>query len=291
MKKNNNKLDQFYTNPLICNHLVEVVKKLIPNQLDHEILEPSAGTGNFIDALIDIAKVKRRHIIAYDIEPKADNIEKKDYLKENIIFSDKRFVIGNPPFGYRGKLALEFLNKALSEANYVAMILPNIFQRYSIQKQVNKNAKLIYVETLGDDSFIVNDRKYDVKCVFQIWTIENTSDSDMRIKEAPAIRHQDFKTFIHNNTENTLKYFDKSKYKWDFAVHRQGYYDYNLKITNPKKLIKNRQYFFVKVINDQAWDIINKIDFKKLSKSNTQVYGFSTTDFVEEYKRLKGEKF
>ncbi|WP_205852848.1 hypothetical protein [Mycoplasma phocoeninasale] len=290
MKKNNdNKLDQFYTNPIVCDRIVEIVRQQIPSQLEHEILEPSAGTGNFINALEKIG-IDKSVITAYDIEPKSSNIIKKDYLAEKIAFSDNRFIIGNPPFGYRGKLALEFLNKGLTEANYVAMILPNIFQRYSVQKKVNQNAKLICNIRLSDNSFIVNDKEYDVKCVFQIWTIKSTYAPDLRIKSQISIRHEDFKTFIHNNTKTTLKYFDKSKYHWDFAVHRQGYYDYNIKITDPKKLVENRQYFFIKILNEKAREIINRIDFEKLSKSNTQVYGFSTTDFVEEYKRLKGEK-
>ncbi len=67
---------------------------------------------------------------------------------------------------------------------------------------------------------------------------------DERIIAPPKIRHNDFITYIHNNTPHTLKYFNKEKYQWDFAVVRQGFYDYNEKITNANLLIKNRQYFF-----------------------------------------------
>ncbi|MBN4089619.1 hypothetical protein OF364_02880 [Mycoplasma enhydrae] len=283
------KLDQFYTNPIICNSLIEIVQSLIPSQLQNEILEPSAGTGNFIDALVS-SGVKPTKILAYDIDPKSHEIIKQDYLNVHIPFSENRFIIGNPPFGHRGKTALEFLNKGLTEANYVAMIFPNIFKRYSIQKKVLPEAKLIFSLNLLEKSFILNDKQYGVKCVFQIWTTKNTYAKNIRIKNKPVIRHEDFQTFIYNNTPQTLKYFEKSIYKWDFAVHRQGYYDYNLKIVDPKDLKTNRQYFFVKILNNEARKIINKINFEKLSKNNTQVYGFSTSDFVEEYMKLKGEK-
>ena len=282
-------LDQFYTNPLVSDELVKIIKTLLPNEFNKNFLEPSAGTGNFINSLIKM-NVKWSKIKAYDLDPKAKFIIKKNYLKIKSKFSNKRIIIGNPPFGKRGKKALEFLNKALLEAPYVAMILPNIFNRYSIQKNILKNTKLIYKKSLNENSFILNDKEYRVKCVFQIWTNDKTFAPNLRIKEPPQIRHTDFQTWIHNNTEQTLKYFNKNEYKWDFVVHRQGYYNYDKKITNSKNLIKNRQYFFIKAKNKKVLDIIKKIDFKKLSRTNTQIYGFSTSDFVAEYKKIKGEK-
>ncbi len=284
-------LDQFYTNPLVSDELVSIVSKMLPEEITKNIVEPSAGTGSFIESLNKIG-VNDSKIKGYDLEPKGrKNIYKKNYLTFKRNHSKKRFIIGNPPFGKRGKLALEFLNKCLCESNYVAMILPNIFNRYSMHKKVNSNARLIYSKSLKENSFILNGREYDVKCVFQIWTTVITFAKDLRIKAPPQIRHNDFTTWIHNNTKNTLKYFDKEKYGWDIAVHRQGYYDYSKIITNPKELISNRQYFFIKYNNDEAIKIIKKIDFRKLSLTNTQVHGFSTSDFVKEYKNLKGEKW
>ncbi len=168
------------------------------------------------------------------------------------------------------------------------MILPNIFNRYSVQKNIHKSAKLILSKYLQENSFISNDKEYKVKCVFQIWTTE-PSFINKRILVPPEIRHEDFQTWIHNNTKATLKYFDKEKYGWDFAVHRQGFYNFSEKIMDPNQLIINRQYFFVKAKNKKVMKIINKINFDKLSKTNTQVPGFSTSDFLKEYKKKAGE--
>ncbi len=283
---NSKKLDQFYTNPFISDKLVLIIKNLLPSQFKKNFLEPSAGTGNFINS-IKKAGVIDKKITAYDIDPKIKNIHKKDYLKEKIKFSNDRIIIGNPPFGKRGRLALEFLNKGLMESPFVAMILPNIFNRYSVQKNINQKAKLIYSKKIPENAFILNDKEYGVKCVFQIWTTELTYADDLRIKTPPAIRHEDFQTWIHNNTKATLKYFNQNLYQWDFAVHRQGYYNYNELITNPRNLVKNRQYFFIKAKNKKVLETIKKIDFDHLSKTNTQVYGFSTSDFVREYKKIK----
>lgn len=292
MKSNN--LDQFYTNQLVSDSLVKKTFELLPSIKNYNFLEPAAGTGNFIESLINNG-IDKNNIFAFDIDPKPKTdikniIKKNDYLKKKIKIKNL-VAIGNPPFGKRGELALIFLNKSLKEADIVAMIFPNIFNRYSIQSKINLNAKLIYSLQLQEKSFILNNKIYGVKCVFQIWTKNIFPDAEnLRIKEKPLIKHNDFDTWIHNNTSKTLKYFDKKKYKWDFAVVRQGYYDYSKKIKNPDHLIQNRQYFFVKYKNKIAKDIIKQISFVKLSKTNTQILGFSTSDFVKEYQLIKGKQ-
>jgi len=71
---------------------------------------------------------------------------------------------------------------------------------------------------------------------FQVWTKRKTAQKDLRIKEKPITKHPDFEMYLHNNTQSTLKYFQKDKYQWDFAVVRQGFYDYAQKIKSTAKL-------------------------------------------------------
>ncbi|WP_326495114.1 hypothetical protein [Mycoplasmopsis felis] len=52
------------------------------------------------------------------------------------------------------------------------MILPNTFNRYSVQSKINPNSKLIYTENRTKNSFIVNDREYSVNCVFKYGPIK-----------------------------------------------------------------------------------------------------------------------
>ncbi|GAB0044423.1 hypothetical protein Yangon202_07600 [Helicobacter pylori] len=257
-------LDAFYTHPKIARFCLDLLKDLINQNLGLDLsafhfLEPSAGSGSFVDALKGLGIAD---CLALDIAPKAQGIQKKDYLLELIEFDKKRVIVGNPPFGHRGKLALDFLNKSLNEAPIVAFILPNLFKRYSIQKRIDKRAKLVLNADLEKNAFIFNERPYDVKCVFQIYMHKNIALNlkDERIIAPPKIRHNDFITYIHNNTPHTLKYFNKEKYQWDFAVVRQGFYDYNEKITNANLLIKNRQYFFIKAHSKEALRIIHKSD-------------------------------
>jgi hypothetical protein len=130
--------------------------------------------------------------------------------------------------------------------------------------------------------------------VAQIW-VANVPKFDnfenIRLREPLDNRHPHFKTWTYNNTKGTYKYFDKQKYKWDFAVVRQGYYDYSELITDPKLLKTNRQYLFVKIKNPIAKKIFKLLDFTELSNSNTSVKGFSNTDLVAKYTELCNKEF
>ncbi|GHR71003.1 type II methylase [Helicobacter pylori] len=157
-------LDAFYTHPKIARFCLDLLKDLINQNLGLDLnafhfLEPSAGSGSFVGALKGLGIAD---CLALDIAPKAQGIQKKDYLLELIEFNKKYIIIGNPPFGHRGKLALNFLNKSLNEAPIVAFILPNLFKRYSIQKHIDKRAKLVLNADLEKNAFIFNERPYDV---------------------------------------------------------------------------------------------------------------------------------
>lgn len=249
------------------------------------------GSGNFVNSLLKY-DIKLSQIKTYDIDTSnyhLSNIVKGDFLKIPLPYCKNRFAISNVPYGKRGRLAIQFLNKSLKENDIVCFILPKIFTRYSVQKQIDPEAKLIYECEVEKNAFLVNNREYHVNSVFQIWINSNKSTyaNDLRLTEPKPNKHPDFTTYIHNNTKSTLKYFDKKKYKWDFAVHRQGYYDYNNRITREKQLIKNRQYVFIKYDSLISKKILGMIDFQSLADSNTTIKGFSLTDLVEEYTLLK----
>ncbi len=273
-----NKLDKFYTQDKVAKYCVSIVERLYG--LDYLMIEPSAGDGVFLKYL--------NNYIAYDIDPKNDNIIKLDYLKENLnlLNKEKNIVIGNPPFGKKAKLAIDFINKSFNYSNIVAFILPIQFLKYSAQKNINKNAKLIFSELLDPNSFRVNDKEYSVRCCFQIWTLNNDSNINLRIINPPQINHPDFEMWQYNNTETASKYFNKELYQWDFAVPRQGYKDYTVKETNPDNMDRKTQWIFFKANNDIILERLKKIDFDKLSKNNTSTPGFGKADVVKEYMSL-----
>lgn len=298
-KDSNNKskqLDKFYTIPEVVNGVISFLLALFEkNRMDIKnftFMEPCAGSGAFIDGLR--LMIPDAEYIAFDINPERSDIEQADFLKLPPIFSQNRITIGNPPFGYKGSLASAFINKSSEWGPIVVFVLPIQFRRFNIQKKVFNNLKLIYSSTnLPKNSFILDGKPYNVNCLFQIWVDKFSGMfqkmEDLRLLEPLPNKHEDFQLYIHNNTVETLKFFDKKEYRWDFAVSRQGFYDYNQRITNPDDLKPHVQYLFVKYINPISKLVFDKMDFDKLSHANTSILGFSNTDVVAEYIKIKNE--
>lgn len=281
-----NALDQFYTKDEVALKLCEIIKAKLKDKLEfYTFLEPSAGGGAFIKALNK--SFENNEIIALDLEPKAQNIKQCDFFSY-YTNEQKIFTIGNPPFGKRADLAIRFFNHASVFSDYIAFIVPLQFEKWSVQKNLNKAFSLIYSQNLEPNSFVFNGKDYALRCCFQIWTRLKTN-TDLRLKQAPATTHKDFEMWQYNNTKEARKYFDKSRYAWDFAVVRQGFYDYTHFIIQEKELNPRVQYIFFKANNDRAMMNLKSLDFETLSKKNTIVPGFGKADVVAMYKRMFDE--
>jgi hypothetical protein len=118
LKKNTLKkaksLDQFFTSPKtvdeVLNKLDEILSSVNLSPKNYNYLEPSAGSGFFISGIEN--KFSPRKIYAYDLEPQSDNIVQADFLKTQPIYSKNNIIVGNPPFGKRAKLAIDFVNQS-----------------------------------------------------------------------------------------------------------------------------------------------------------------------------------
>ncbi len=164
--------DQFYTNEDIARYCYEkTLKILIEGMIDVEgyfFIEPSAGIGSFYNLL------PRNRRIGIDIE-KTNNAE---FLCENYLNflpdqTKKYIVIGNPPFGLRGNLALRFINHSLKFADIVAFILPPLFNSTGkgVPMKRVKGYNLVYSEKLPMDSFHYPDgTPVSIATIFQIWS-------------------------------------------------------------------------------------------------------------------------
>jgi hypothetical protein len=273
-------LDKYYTKPEVAELVWSDLKSFLSsiNKQDYLVVEPSAGDGKMID-VVDCDK------IGFDLVPESDSIIENDFLTGDIIehLSKEAVFFGNPPFGKKGRLAIDFLNKSLQYGKTVGFIIPIQFKKYSVQKQINKDAKLVFERSLPDDSFLLNDKTYKVRCVFQIWTLENVNTN---IREGkPVTTHTDFEMWQYNATEQALKYFD---YDWDFCVLRQGYGDFNIKYRkeDAENLSRKKQWIFIKAKNKNVLKKLEAIDFNKLSELNTSTRGFGKHDLVKEYTKV-----
>ena len=274
--------DKFYTKNEVAEECYNFLKNKLELSGDELFLEPTAGGGAFLDYL--------KNFEAYDILPEDPRITKMNIFD---FTSDKKdfITIGNPPFGKRSKLAIEVFNKCAEYSEVIGFILPVSFMKFGVQKELDKNFKLVDFFFLEENSFMDRDKEYDVNCVFQLWVKEGSKYDkfeNKRITKSPSTTHEDFKLWQYNATPEALKSVDED---WEFAVLRQGYGDYN-KIYYPSQREevremmtgkKKKQFFFIKPLNDKARDIVKKMDFNNLAARNTSTPGFGKGDFVSYY--------
>jgi len=271
-KKNKAKeLCQWYTKPSVAEQCTEIMCQMNFIDENTNIVEPSAGTGAFINAFIKY--VPKTQIFAYDIDPKQDDIIQNDWLENRPKMSLNTVVIGNPPYGKKGKLAIEFINKSFEVSNIVGFIVPKTLSTsWTAQKNVDENAALIYEKTLEKNSFIFNDKNVDVPSVFQIWQKRH---KNIRLTK-PETEHPDLEIKIYNKTEGAEKWLD---WNWDIAVKRnskKGEY-----ILQPKIASKETHWILIK----GNVDILKKIDWSSLN-DNKMTAGMGKADVIKAYKEV-----
>lgn len=275
-------LNLFYTKPEVAALCWEYFLKTLPSinktVSDLFFLEPSAGTGAFYKHL----PPERR--LGIDIHPKCENISKKDFFSVTDLphLPNETAIIGNPPFGKRGKLAIAFFNHAAILADIVSFIVPVNFRKYIVHKQLNESMRFISKLALQRDSFVLDSGKsYSVNTEFQIWTRLPSPHQDMRQHKSLPIRHQDFQIWQYNNTVAARKVFQNT---FDFAVPCQGWQDYSRRETDPIKCERNKQWILIKANNSDILTRLNRIDYARLAmECGTAVPGFRKGDLVKVY--------
>lgn len=176
MKDNaKNKFDEYFTKPEIAKELFDKFCQIVGQKEDLTKfcwIEPSVGNGAFFSLL------PKNNTIGIDIKPTEFDTIQSDFLGYALP-SAPFIVIGNPPFGHRGVLALEFIKHA-QNADFIAFILPMFFQslgKGSIRYRVPQHLHLLYEEVLPKNSFYTPSGKdADVHCCFQIYSKNHKSE-------------------------------------------------------------------------------------------------------------------
>ncbi|MGI9297284.1 MAG: hypothetical protein ACR2QC_05215 [Gammaproteobacteria bacterium] len=166
-----NPADAIYTKREVAADCYQTFKRVADdNGYDlrrHLFLEPSAGEGCFLQLL----PPSRR--IALDIAPRHSEIRKADFLEWSPPCKGKYAVIGNPPFGIRGAIALAFLNRAALFADIAGFILPMTFAsrgKGAAQTRV-RGMHLLHGEEMPANAFYDGKSgiEADINTVFQVW--------------------------------------------------------------------------------------------------------------------------
>ena len=168
--------DQYYTKQIVAqkcfSYLLKRLKNLGIDSNEYCFIEPSAGSGSFFDLLpenkigIDIEKQNNKKII------------RADYLEWIPSSKKKYIVIGNPPFGLRGHLALQFINHSVKFADIVAFILPQLFASdgKGVPSKRVLEYKLAYSKKIPANSFAYPDKtSISINTIFQVWTKINAN--------------------------------------------------------------------------------------------------------------------
>ena len=277
-----NPLDQFYTKPEIAatcwKHFTDTLVQLNQNPDDMFFIEPAAGNGVFYKLL------PQQRRIGIDLVPKCDDVKPQDFFQLTDLRSTPRetAIIGNPPFGKRGKLAIGFFNHAAHLADIVAFIVPVNFRKFTTHKHLDPSMRFISKLPLPREAFHLSTGKsYSVNTEFQIWTRLASTHQDMRQYKSLPIRHQDFQIWQYNNTPDALKVFQNA---FDFAVPCQGWQDYSRRETNEKLCERNKQWILLKAKNSTVLARLMEIDYERLAQEcSTAVPGFRKGDLVKTY--------
>ena len=163
--------DQFFTPASTAERCFSRVKEVMEAWGDswegYTYIEPSAGNGRFMDVLPPHSR------ICMDIDPKVPTIFTQDYLEWNPPDEGGKYVVvGNPPFGLRGQLALKFINHSNKFADYVCFILPQLFESdgKGVPRKRVEGLNLIHSEKLTTDFEDPGGSKIKVECIFQVWS-------------------------------------------------------------------------------------------------------------------------
>jgi len=128
--------DKFYTKI----NIVQDLLKHIDFDLFDLVIEPSAGNGSFSN------NIKHNNILSFDINPENENITKMNwfYFDCSKYNYEKCIVVGNPPFGVQGDLAIKFMIKCSEiNVNTIAFILPKSFKKHTLQNRIPLNYHLV----------------------------------------------------------------------------------------------------------------------------------------------------
>ena len=235
--------DKYYTSSDLAEYIVNKTKEIIGEENITEYIEPSAGSGVFLDYL-------NKPYLAYDIEPEDDRVVKQDWISVDLKYKKGRCVIGNPPFGIKNTLSVQFYNKSVDLSDYIAFILP--ISQYKNNQQMYK-FDLIYSEDLGEKEY--SDRT--VHCCFNIYKRDVNG-----IKSKIKYKLNDVEIIEVRLNNKKVEDFDLRLLAWGTGINNLPLGGF---LTNENK--KYAKEFYVKIHNSKyklkIIDILRNVDWVK----------------------------
>ena len=236
------------------------------------IIEPSAGDGAFLDLL----PPERR--IGVDIRATRDDVIEQDFLTWTPPPADvaqaRTLVVGNPPFGQRGALALRFIEHAAGFADVIAFILPRGFAKDTFVNRWPASFHLVHAEPV-DDAFRLDGRAHAVRTVFQVW--ERRSVPRPRIVR--ATQHPHF-TMTHAHLSRVCDLeLERLRREHAFALPQVGTH------FRPREVaaVTAGSLWFIRPCAPSVRTAFERLDFGFLDGMSTAHTSLSKADIVQAY--------
>lgn len=276
--------DQFFT----PNDTVEycystfnnILEKYKDTDKEYSFIEPSAGNGSFLKILPS----DRR--IGLDIEPRFGEIIKQDYINWHPPDENKKYiVIGNPPFGLRGQLALKFINHSSKFADYVCFILPQLFESdgKGVPRKRVTVLNLLHSEKLNTDFESPDGKKIKVQCIFQIWSkYHKNPDYVIKKKENDVIKVY---SLSDGGTPSTTRNKDMF-YKCDAYIPSTCFGKENMKYYNSFDSLPRKKGYGIVFIKDKKENIkkFKNIEwFKVAFLSTNSAYNIRSSQIINKF--------
>jgi predicted RNA methylase len=194
-KKGNTRVtgkEQYYTPKELARDLMLDVSRLVPNLSALTMLEPAGGTGTFIEAARDLGVSK---FISFDIEPHHPDVQKADFLSQNL--SQRGLVtVTNPPFGRNNSLSVPFFNKAAEYSNFIGFLVPRSWRKWSVLNRLDLNFHLVFdrdvnVDYVDVDDELISERSTLNTC-FQVWERRNHKRALIKVPDYGVVQKTSF---------------------------------------------------------------------------------------------------
>jgi hypothetical protein len=196
--------DEYYTPNELAEYCVGRTKEILSLPLGTKFLEPSAGGGAFLPFLPE-------GTTAIDINPAHPLVSFGNFLEDYFEYKKGLCVIGNPPFGSRGTLAVKFFKRATFLGDYISFILP--VSQLDNQQQMFE-FDLVYSEDLGK-------RVYSgvmVHCCLNIYKRPHNGVNPK--KPNYSVRGLKIMEYRRGGKQYPQEGFDWSCCSWGFSVGR-----------------------------------------------------------------------
>ena len=185
--------------------------------------------------------------LAYDIEPEDNRIIKQDFLELELEYKKGRCVIGNPPYGTRNTLSVQFFKKSIQLSDYIAFILP--ISQFNNNQQMYE-FDLIHSENLG--IHIYTDR--ELNCCLNVYKRplnELNKKPNYKLKDVEVIEYR------RNGNYKKPDVFDFGMCAWGSSLGKEIEYVGQYAQEN-YFIIKNNKY------KNKILNICKNTDWKNL---------------------------